>query len=305
MFKRFIFDEYIKKIKMIKKILFFFLFSLNFYSQNKYEYLGALKLNGDDKTIISYRLVFTENKGKIAGYSLTDLGGNHETKNKISGVYNEKTKNLNFKEEDVLYTKSPLNEDVFCFVNFSGKVKLIDEKNKIEGEFKGFFKNKTKCIDGTITLIGAKKIYKLLEKINSKIQKSKKIDEVTKTKYNPVTILDSLKVNNLSKDQNLNVFVKSDKIQLEVWDSKVEDGDIIDLFQNGKRILNNYTVLNKKLVLNIKLESEKNVFRIEAISEGEMKPNTAMIQLIDDDRTYELSTNLKKGEKTSITIVKK
>lgn len=290
---------------MIKKILFFFLFSLNFYPQSKYEYLGALKLNGDDKTIISYRLVFTENKGKIAGYSLTDLGGNHETKNKISGFYNEKTKNLNFKEEDVLYTKSPLNEDVFCFVNFAGKVKLIDEKNKIDGDFKGFFKNKTKCIDGTITLIGARKIYKLLNKINSKIQKSKKIDEVTKTKYNPVTILDSLKVNNLSKDQNLNVFVKSDKIQLEVWDSKVEDGDIIDLFQNGKRILNNYTVLNKKLVLNIKLESEKNVFRIEAISEGERKPNTAMIQLIDDDRTYELSTNLKKGEKTSITIVRK
>ena len=103
---------------MNKKILFFFLFSLNFYSQSKYEYFGALKLNGDDKTIISYRLVFIEDKGKIEGYSLTDLGGNHETKNKISGTYNEKTKNLKFKEEDVLYTKSPLSDDVFCFVNF-------------------------------------------------------------------------------------------------------------------------------------------------------------------------------------------
>jgi len=290
---------------MNKKILFFFLFSLNFYSQSKYEYFGALKLNGDDKTIISYRLVFIEDKGKIEGYSLTDLGGNHETKNKISGTYNEKTKNLKFKEEDVLYTKSPLSDDVFCFVNFSGKVKLTDEKNKIDGDFKGFFKNKTKCIDGTLTLIGSKKIYKLLNKINSKIQKSKKVDNVTKVKFNPIHILDSLKVNNLGKDQNLSVFVKSDKIQLEIWDSKIEDGDKIDLFQNGKKIIDNYTVLNKKLVINVKLDSEKNIFRIEAISEGEIKPNTAMIQLIDDDKTYELSTNLKKGEKTSITIIRK
>lgn len=290
---------------MNKKILFFFLFSLNFYSQSKYEYFGALKLNGDDKTIISYRLVFIEDKGKIEGYSLTDLGGNHETKNKISGTYNEKTKNLKFKEEDVLYTKSPLSDDVFCFVNFSGKVKLTDEKNKIDGDFKGFFKNRTKCIDGTLTLIGSKKIYKLLNKINSKIQKSKKVDNVTKVKFNPIHILDSLKVNNLGKDQNLSVFVKSDKIQLEIWDSKIEDGDKIDLFQNGKKIIDNYTVLNKKLVINIKLDSEKNIFRIEAISEGEIKPNTAMIQLIDDDKTYELSTNLKKGEKTSITIIRK
>ncbi len=290
---------------MNKKILFFFLFSLNFYSQSKYEYFGALKLNGDDKTIISYRLVFIEDKGKIEGYSLTDLGGNHETKNKISGTYNEKTKNLKFKEEDVLYTKSPLSDDVFCFVNFSGKVKLTDEKNKIDGDFKGFFKNKTKCIDGTLTLIGSKKIYKLLNKINSKIQKSKKVDNVTKVKFNPIHILDSLKVNNLGKDQNLSVFVKSDKIQLEIWDSKIEDGDKIDLFQNGKKIIDNYTVLNKKLGINVKLDSEKNIFRIEAISEGEIKPNTAMIQLIDDDKTYELSTNLKKGEKTSITIIRK
>lgn len=290
---------------MNKKILFFFLFSLNFYSQSKYEYFGALKLNGDDKTIISYRLVFIEDKGKIEGYSLTDLGGNHETKNKISGTYNEKTKNLKFKEEDVLYTKSPLSDDVFCFVNFSGKVKLTDEKNKIDGDFKGFFKNRTKCIDGTLTLIGSKKIYKLLNKINSKIQKSKKVDNVTKVKFNPIHILDSLKVNNLGKDQNLSVFVKSDKIQLEIWDSKIEDGDKIDLFQNGKKIIDNYTVLNKKLVINVKLDSEKNIFRIEAISEGEIKPNTAMIQLIDDDKTYELSTNLKKGEKTSITIIRK
>ena len=36
----------------------FFLFFINSYSQEKFEYFGALKLNGNDKTVITYRLMF-------------------------------------------------------------------------------------------------------------------------------------------------------------------------------------------------------------------------------------------------------
>lgn len=32
--------------------------------------------------------------------------------------------------------------------------------------------------------------------------------------------------------------------------------------------------------------------------------NTAMLHLIDNERVFEMSTNLKKGDKTSITIIK-
>jgi len=289
---------------MKKIFIYFFLISSNLYSQTNYEYFGALKLNGNDASIITYRITFTEAKGAIKGYSITDIGGKHETKNVIEGFYNKKTKVLTFKELNVLYTKSPLSKDVFCFVNFSGKVKLINDNSKLEGDFKGLYKNNLKCIDGTLLLIGSNKLYKFLNKINTKIQTSKKIDAKTKEKVNPIAVFDSLKVNTLTKNQNLNVFVGSNELELEVWDAKIEDGDRIDLYQNGKKILDNYTVLNKKRKITIKLDADTNIFKIVALNEGERTLNTAMILIIDKERTFELETNLKKGENTSITVIK-
>lgn len=289
----------------MKKIFFLFLIISNICnSQQNYEFFGALKLNGNVKEVITYRIFFTEINGNINGFSITDLGGNHETKNKIAGSYNKKTKEIKFKEEDILYTKSALSDNVFCFVNFSGKVKLVDSNNKIEGSFKGFFKNKTNCIDGTLVLVGVAKIEKKLFKLSNKVQKSKNIDKNIKEKVNPVALLDSLKVNSLTKNQNLNVFIQSDEIEIQVWDAKIEDGDRIDLFHNGRRILDNYVVVNKKKTLKVKLVEDKNQFRIEAINEGERVLNTAMIRIIDGDRNFDLTSNLKKGEKASITIVK-
>lgn len=299
-----VFYNFKKKI-MFKFFFYFLIFSIfSSYSQDKYEYFGAIKLNGSDKAVISYRLVFSENNGLIKGYSVTDLGGNNETKNIISGVYNRKTKEINFKEETILYTKSKYSQEMFCFVNFSGKVKLVESNTKLEGNFKGLYKNKKKCIDGTLTLIGSNKLYKLLNKINNKIQKSSKVTEEVKQKVNPITILDSLKLNNLTKDQNLNLFTKYDTMVLEIWDSKDEDGDVINLYNNKTLLLENYTILNRKKKITVKLEKNQSVFTIEAIDEGTLKPNTSTIQLIDGDRMFELISNLKKGEKAFITINK-
>lgn len=292
--------------KLIREMLklFIILLFINCYSQEKYEYFGTVKLTGINKSVITYRLVFVENKGSVKGYSVTDLGGDNETKNAVSGYYNKKTKELNFKEESILYTKSTFTEDMFCFINFSGKVKLFENNSKLEGNFKGLYKNKKKCIDGSLTLIGSLKLYKLLDKMNNVIQKSKKVDPVVKEKLNPKNILDSLKVNNLLKDQNLNIFTKFNDLELEIWDAKQEDGDIINLYNNDKLILSNFEIVNKKKKITVNLDSGNNVFKIVAVSEGDLKPNTAMIQLSDKDRTFELMSNLKKGESASITIIK-
>lgn len=284
--------------------LTFFMISLTFFSQEKYEYLGAVKLNGDAKTIISYRLVFTETNGKLSGYSVTDLGGPHETKNEVSGTYNVKTKEITFREEDILYTKSTVSDDMFCFINFTGKVKLVNENSLMEGAFKGLFKNNTKCIDGTLTLIGSAKLYKLLGKVNKKLQKSKKVDAAVKEKVNPIAILDSLKVNNLIKGQNLNVFTASDRMSFEIWDNGKEDGDLINVYQDNVLLLRNYKVTINKKIIPVAVKSTS-VFKIVAVNEGTIAPNTAVIKLIDNDRTFEVVSTLKKDEEASITIIKK
>lgn len=295
-----------KTLKKNLLILFTFFTIINSaISQNNYEFFGAIKLNGNDKTLITYRLVFEENEGKIKGYSVTDLDGNHETKNLIEGTYDKKEKLFSFKEKDILYTKSKFDESSFCFVNFSGKVKLVENTSKVEGDFKGLYKNNTKCIDGTVTLIGSNKIYNLANKVNKKIQKSKKVDAKTKEQVNPIAILDSLKINKLSSNQNLNVFWNSKKFKMDIFDSEKEDGDIINVYHNNVLILSKYKVLKTKKSIDIVLSSSTNEFVIEALNDGLIAPNTAKIILYDDKRTIELLSKLNKNEKASITIIKK
>ena len=286
-------------------ILFLVLFSSKSFSQTNYEFYGALKLNENDKTLVTYRLNFSDFNGVLKGYSITDMGGDNETKNVIKGSYNKKTKAFSFYEDDILYTKSNYNKNDFCFVVYEGKLKLIENTNKIEGKFKSFYKNKKECINGSLVLVGSAKLKKALNKINTKIQNSKKIDAPTKVKVNPLSIMDSLKVNNLTRGQNLNVFSKSNSITIEVWDSEIEDGDRIDLYQDDTLVLKNFKITNQKKLITTSLTSEKTVFKLEALNEGDRPSNTVMIRLVDaDDRVFELVSSLKTGEKASITILK-
>ena len=157
-----------------------FFISNSFFGQANYEFFGILKLNGDSKSMISYRINFEEKNGKIKGYSITDLEGDHETKNVITGTYDAKSKIFNFKENEILYTKSTFSQNSFCFINYVGKIKLVNKNSKLEGDFKGIFKNNSTCINGTLSLIGSDKIYEKLNTMSKKIQNSKKIDQNTK-----------------------------------------------------------------------------------------------------------------------------
>ena len=285
-------------------LTFFLVLTSTLSAQKSYEYFGIVKLNGSDKTIITYRLNFIENKGIINGHSVTDLGGSHETKNTIVGSYNAKTNILDFKETDILYTKSEFSESSFCFVNFSDKVKLSKGETKIEGNFSGLYRNKKKCIDGTLALMGAEKINKLVNRVNNKIQGSKKYDAKVKEKFNPLKMMDSLKMNNLTANQNLNVFWDSEEFEMEVWDNGKLDDDKINVYANGKLLLNNYVVTAGKKTIKVKA-ANKVVIKIEALNEGTIAPNTARLMLVDNKRTFELMSNLKKGESSSITIIRK
>lgn len=289
----------IKYLLIIATQLFFF----STVSAEKYEFFGAIKLYGKDDASITYKLTFEEINGKIKGYSTTDVAGPHETKNAIEGSYDSKKNILIFSEKEIIYTKSPISSNLFCFVSYQGKVKLRSSKPKIEGDFKGMFKNKTKCIDGTITLVGSERVQKLLNKVNKKIQKSDEVPDSIKRKYNPIQVFDSMQINQLLTTQTLNIFNKSETISFEIWDKEFEDGDIINLYHNDKAILTNYKVVKAKNKIEVKLDAETNNFRIEAVNEGKYPPNTAMI-IFTGDKPIEMQSNLKKGETTSISIVK-
>jgi hypothetical protein len=287
------------------KIIYFFLFSsILGLAQKKFEFSGIIKLNGDDKSLITYTIAFTLKNSMIEGFSTTDIGGEHETKNTIVGTYNEKTKQLSFHESQILYTKSSFKKNEFCYVFFDQNIKLTEDVKKIEGAFTSQYKDGKKCINGTLLLVNQKKIEKTITKYNNKIQNSKKVESEIKEKYNLLNVADSLKINYLLKGQNLNVFSKNKTIKIEIWDNKQEDGDAINLYQNSKYLLNNYVVNSKKKIIEVVLDAETTVVRLEATNEGQIKPNTTMIRIIDGENNYELISNLKKWENAFITFIK-
>ena len=51
---------------------------------------------------------------EFIGYSITDISGEHETKNIITGSLNKKNNMLSFSEQEIVYTKSTVNENSFC-----------------------------------------------------------------------------------------------------------------------------------------------------------------------------------------------
>lgn len=284
-------------------LLFFHVTSFLYVAGQEYGYYGVIKLEDKNENAITYKLNIKIENGIITGHSITDVSGIHETKNLVRGVYNYKNKTLEFYEDEIVYTKSHISKSLFCFVSFKGKVNLSSKKTKLIGPFTGKFKNKEKCIDGTLNLIGEAKVNKLLNKASRMIQKSKKVDEATKRKYDPTVVFDSLNSNRLSAFENLNIFSKDSILVFEIWDKNIEDGDIINLYHNEHSILYNYKVTKAVKQLVVPIKSEVNVFKLQAVNTGLSGSNTAMI-LIKGSTPVEFQSNLKANETSTITIIR-
>lgn len=287
------------------KLPFFFIFlflSISLSAQS-YDYLGVIKLN--DSSFISYRLTFDKVNDSIKGYSLTDYTGKHETKSNIKGYYDEKNNLLTFSEYDIVYTKSPVVQKDFCFVHFEGKVRNLDRTGAFSGAFKGKYADGSKCLDGEILLNDQGKIAERLAKLDRKIQRTGRIADSVKQKVSVGRVLDTISRNTIAKNENLNIYTRDQKIKLVIYDAGKEDGDQVNLFIDDKPVLENYTVLHDKKILEVRLAKPQTLIRVEAVSEGTSAPNTVRLEVEDTRNFVRTITNLKKGEKAQMTIVKK
>lgn len=136
------------------------------------------------------------------------------------------------------------------------------------------------------------------------IQKSKQVDKTIKSTISVAQTLDSLKMNILKPNQNLTMFSNSSKLELKIYDAGKVDGDKINVYVNDTIFLRNYVVSKKIKQLIIPLKSKLTSIKVEALNIGTISPNTAKIEIIDQENNINTLTRLKKGEKTSITIVK-
>ena len=289
---------------MFKRVLVLtFFIGFCAFSQQKSDFMGVIKLN--DTSFISYKIAFEIENDSVKGFSLTDLGGPHETKSSLRGKYNEESGEFSFQESSIIYTKSPIIEDDFCFVHFTGKVKDIYDVEEIEGNFSGLYSDGQSCLDGDIKMVSIEKIKKKAEKIDKKIQKVKKIDDEVKKNISVAKTIDTLSMNIIASNENLNILTSDQTVELTIYDAGKEDDDRIDLFIDGEKFLENYTVTREKKIIPIQLKKEQTRIEVVALNVGTSAPNTVKIHFKDTRNYVTTLTNLQEGERAGVTIVRR
>jgi len=282
-------------------IMIFFKFFAG-YSQDTSEYVGAIKLN--DSSVITYKVNFKISGTKVEGFSVTDFGGEHETKSNLVGFYDQEKKKLAFNEIGIIYTKSPVTQKDFCFIHFRPTNYKNGKTSYFKGDFKGLFSDGQECISGEIYLNSVEKASEKLAKVSKKINNSNRVPDSVKVKFNNLKLMDRVNTNVLKANKTLSVFTKSKFVNLELYDGGQEDGDIITIMVNDKKVLSNFTVTSNRNVLPIEILADKTSIVLIAENTGTISTNTAVIEISDGKNNIRALTNLNVGETTQIDILK-
>jgi hypothetical protein len=100
------------------------------------------------------------------------------------------------------------------------------------------------------------------------------------------------------------VTVSQRDIQISVRDNAAIDGDRIDLFVNGVKVLSNYTLTSSPYPVAVTLNSGENTVKVTALNEGKDSPNTVEVRVshVTSGAAVQVSQGLRTGESASFTI---
>ena len=228
----------------------------------------------------------------VNGYSITNINTTDETKSDLSGIYFKKDKSFQLQETQILSTSSEADLSTFCFIHTNISFKGRLGTKRLEGEFVGLFINNDTCASGKILLIEQEKLEKKIKKVKKKIERlEEKRTTVLQTKQ-------------LKDGDNFIIEWENDNLTLFIWDANEEDGDKIQLKINDEIILNDFTTKRKRKKIKYKLQKDKNVIEIKAVSLGHFPPNTSRIELVDSKTKYPVITQLTLDKSAIITIMK-
>jgi len=99
------------------------------------------------------------------------------------------------------------------------------------------------------------------------------------------------------------VTVDRQNITITFWDHGTEDGDIINIYLNGKSIKRGIKLKKSKRSFPVQLNSGKNRFEVEAVNEGTISPNTASVRISNVTKGKALQIyERKSGQKASMSL---
>ena len=146
-------SQQIIRVKILAIFILCFFKSINGSDNFKFSYTGTIII---DNKQLSFSIYFNKKKGKLEGYSLTNIGNQNETKSKLSGLYFKSDKSYQLVETGIIETKSKIDTNSFCFI----KMQLFEKgklgNKRLEGYFTASLKNDSICTEGKILLIPKK-----------------------------------------------------------------------------------------------------------------------------------------------------
>ncbi|HNX42995.1 MAG TPA: hypothetical protein PLJ84_01435 [Bacteroidales bacterium] len=287
--------------------VFFLLFCNVAYSQ-AIELTGAIIIGKSE--MMSYRIVYNiNNKNEISGYSIADLGGDLETKSRISGVFNPSKKTLRFAETAILSTKAKLSVSDFCLMSVNGKFEKKGGKNVFTGSFISKSHNdKLVCESGTLILTTTKEIYKAAAQVSKAIDKLPASDSLTreiKARLNPLKGVENVKT--LTSGKSEEYTLTDDTVQFDIFDDKLEDGDIISILKNNTTIIHELKTTNKVQSFRFVIRADEKAvtFTIVANNEGSSPPNTVKIVMTNGKTKELLISQLAKNQRVKLIFRRK
>lgn len=88
--------------------------------------------------------------------------------------------------------------------------------------------------------------------------------------------------------------VQSPNLWIIVWDNGTVDGDVLDLYLNGEKIVDQHRVSKQKYRIPVTLKKEENLLVLHALDLGDIHPNTVAVAVDDGvkEQTVIISSNL-------------
>lgn len=103
---------------------------------------------------------------------------------------------------------------------------------------------------------------------------------------------------------NKSITVSKRKIKLRIWDSQVEDGDIISIFLDDKKVISNLYLRIKPQEYEIEFPTGTvHYLTLYAEDFGKAEPNTAKVLIIDGDNQQEVDLVAGRSSQESIRII--
>lgn len=285
-------------MKIVYLLFTFFCFCTVAFAQQEYIFIGSLSLNGGGK--YTYKLQVKDSAGLVRGYSITDIGGNDQTKAAVKGTIDEDGKELVFHETKILQTKSALPKDSFCYIYGRIKLKGIKKDKLLNGSFTGYRRDRaTECAKGTLSLASAADMMKRFKNKNpvadsilqSAVQRWKAADTV------PAKMLQ------LTTTKPFEASYTYPAAMMELWDDQHIDGDVVSVAVNHNIILDHYALTASHKKIPIRLSGNKaDSIALIAISEGTEPSNTAVLKVLAGTDIYYLKAITRLGEPAYIIL---